>query len=53
MVRKYPNPRSGDLGFDIHGVPWEFLFMIWILNTTGFTPPLHILKFFVQNNLEG
>ena len=39
MVRKYPNPRSGDLGIDIHGVPW-------------FTPPLHILKFFVQNNLE-
>ena len=23
------------------------------LNTIGFTPPLHILKFFVQNDLEG
>ena len=52
MVRKDPNPRSGDLGINIQGVPREFLFLIWILNVIGLTPPLHILKLLVQNNLE-
>ena len=53
MDRKCPNPRSSDLGINIQGVPWEFLFLIWIFNTEGFIPPLHILKFLLQNNFEG
>ena len=42
MVRKDPNPRSGDLGNNFQGVPCEFLVLIWILNVIGLTPPLHI-----------
>ena len=53
MVSKDPNPRSGDLGINIQGVPGEFLFLIWILNVIGLTLPLHILKLLAQNNLEG
>ena len=53
MVRKCTNPTSGDLGINIQGVPWEFMFLIGIMGAVGFTFPLYILKFLVLNNLEG
>ena len=53
MVRKCTNPTSGDLGINVQGVPWEFMFLIGILGTAGFTPSLYIPKFLVLNNLEG
>ena len=52
MVRKCPNPRSGDLGITIEGFTWIFLFLNLNLNTIFFTPPLHILKFLFVTTLN-
>ena len=52
MVRKYPNQRSGDLGISIQGVPWEFLFLIWILNTKGFILHSIFLNTFFRTTLK-
>ena len=53
MVKKFTNPSSGDFSINVQGVPWEFMFLIGIMGTVGFTLPLYILKFLVLNNLEG